>query len=195
MMVAMMLPSIAPTLWRYHRAARAARAASARRGTAAFGLGYVGVWTAVSVGWYALSIELARFETTAPESAGRSRWAVIATIACAGALQCSRWKARYLARCRGDGAAAGTAGAFRTSVQTDLRRGCRLGRQCVLSCAAPTMLLIALGMTNPRVMAAVAAAITIERLAPAGARIARMTGAVALAVGLVMCIAAITNTV
>ena len=45
-------------------------------------------------------------------------------------------------------------------------------------------ILLALGIMDLRAMAIVAAAITVERLAPAGERVARATGAVALGAGL-----------
>jgi len=47
-------------------------------------------------------------------------------------------------------------------------------------------ILLGLGVMNLRAMAVVAAAITFERLAPAGERVARATGAVALGAGLVL---------
>jgi len=45
-------------------------------------------------------------------------------------------------------------------------------------------ILLVIGVMNLRAMAVVAAAITVERLAPAGERVARVTGIVALGVGL-----------
>jgi predicted metal-binding membrane protein len=44
-------------------------------------------------------------------------------------------------------------------------------------------ILLAIGVMDLRAMAAVAAAITVERLAPAGDRVARTIGAVVLAAG------------
>jgi predicted metal-binding membrane protein len=45
-------------------------------------------------------------------------------------------------------------------------------------------ILLVLGIMDLRAMAIVAAAISVERLAPAGERVARATGAVALVAGL-----------
>jgi predicted metal-binding membrane protein len=45
-------------------------------------------------------------------------------------------------------------------------------------------ILLVIGVTNLRAMAVMAAAITVERLAPAGERIARAIGAVAVGAGL-----------
>jgi len=47
-------------------------------------------------------------------------------------------------------------------------------------------LLLVIGVMNLRAMAVVAAAITVERLAPAGERVARATGAVVVGAGLLL---------
>ncbi|WP_148667788.1 DUF2182 domain-containing protein, partial [Mizugakiibacter sediminis] len=64
------------------------------------------------------------------------------------------------------------------------RHGLRLGMHCCVCCAGPSAILLALGVMDLRAMAAVAVAISAERLAPAGERVARATGAVAVAAGL-----------
>jgi predicted metal-binding membrane protein len=46
------------------------------------------------------------------------------------------------------------------------------------------MILLVVGVMDLRAMAVVAAAITVERIAPAGERIARINGVLAMAVGL-----------
>jgi predicted metal-binding membrane protein len=99
----------------------------------------------------------------------------------AGALQFTAWKAHHLACCRAapeDGrtlpAVAGAA----------WRHGMRLGLHCSYACAGLTAILLVIGVMDLRAMALVMAAITAERLAPDGARVARAIGAVALAAGL-----------
>jgi predicted metal-binding membrane protein len=47
-------------------------------------------------------------------------------------------------------------------------------------------ILLGLGVMDLRAMAVVAAAVTVERLAPAGGRVARATGAVAVGAGLLL---------
>jgi predicted metal-binding integral membrane protein DUF2182 len=59
-----------------------------------------------------------------------------------------------------------------------------------LSCAAPMAVLFVAGLMDPRMMVVITAAITAERVAPGGARIARVTGALALVVGLAICVRA-----
>lgn len=171
MMVAMMIPSVAPTLWRHHRHLRMTRAPHAGRLTASFAAGYALVWVVLGAGLFVLS----------PYTDGSPRaWAV---ILCAGVVQCSPWKARRLLRCRDSCV---TDDVESRSIATAWREGCRLGFDCGLSCAAPMAILLVAGLADARMMAVVTAAITAERLAPAGERIARFTGAVALAAGLVL---------
>jgi predicted metal-binding membrane protein len=59
----------------------------------------------------------------------------------------------------------------------------RLGIRCSYGCAGLTASLLAVGLMDPRAMAAVTAAVTAERLAPGGRHVARVVGAVGLAVG------------
>jgi predicted metal-binding membrane protein len=47
-------------------------------------------------------------------------------------------------------------------------------------------ILLVIGVMDPRAMAIVAAAITVERLAPAGEHVARATGAIIVVAGLLM---------
>jgi predicted metal-binding membrane protein len=52
------------------------------------------------------------------------------------------------------------------------------------SCAGLIVILLVIGVMNLRAIAVVAAAITVERLAPADERVARVTGAVPVGAGL-----------
>ncbi len=51
---------------------------------------------------------------------------------------------------------------------------------------SPQLMLLAFGIMDLRAMAVVTAAISAERLAPSGERVARATGALAVAVGLLL---------
>jgi len=62
--------------------------------------------------------------------------------------------------------------------------GLRLGLHCSYCCAGLTAILLVIGIMELRAMAVVAAAITLERLAPAGERVARATGVVIVGAGL-----------
>jgi predicted metal-binding membrane protein len=63
-----------------------------------------------------------------------------------------------------------------------------LGVHCTSCCAGLMLILLVLGVMDLGVMVIVAAAITIERLAPAGERVARGVGIVTIAAGLLLCI-------
>ena len=67
---------------------------------------------------------------------------------------------------------------------TAWRHGVRLGLHCSHCCAGLMAILLVVGVMDLRAMAVVAAAITVERLAPAGERVARAIGAVAVGAGL-----------
>jgi predicted metal-binding membrane protein len=64
------------------------------------------------------------------------------------------------------------------------RHGLRHGLHCSRCCAGLMVILLVIGVMDLRAMAVVAAAITVERLAPAGERVARITGAVVVGAGL-----------
>jgi predicted metal-binding membrane protein len=100
----------------------------------------------------------------------------------AGALQFTRWKRYHLACCR----QTSTGPALRADVATAFRHGLRLGVHCGKSCLGFVAILLGLGVMNLRVMSVVAIAITAERLAPPGERVARTIGVVMLGAGLVL---------
>ncbi|WP_009916762.1 copper chaperone, partial [Burkholderia humptydooensis] len=101
----------------------------------------------------------------------------------AGALQFTAWKARHLACCR-DAARCG--GPSPASVGAAWRQGVRFGVRCCCCSAGLTTSLLVAGIMDWRAMAAVTAAIAVERLAPAGERAARMIGGGVAAMGAVM---------
>ena len=67
---------------------------------------------------------------------------------------------------------------------TAWRHGLRLGLRCSYCCAGLTAILLVIGVMDLRAMAVITAAITVERLAPAGERVARVIGAVVVLAGL-----------
>jgi predicted metal-binding membrane protein len=70
--------------------------------------------------------------------------------------------------------------------RTAWRHGVRLGLHCTQCSVGLMASLLVVGVMDLRAMAVVAAAITVERLAPAGERVARAIGALALATGLLL---------
>ena len=181
MMVGMMLPALAPTLWRYREAVGGT--ATSRLGllTALVGTGYFLVWTLLGITAYPLGAALAAAEMQLPALARAVPAGVGVVVLLAGALQFTAWKARHLARCRGETWRDATLPA---DAGTALRHGLRLGFHCCCSCAGPTAILLVIGVMDLRVMAVVTAAITLERLAPAGRRAAHIIGAIVVGAGL-----------
>jgi predicted metal-binding membrane protein len=183
MMVAMMLPSLVPRLWRYRQAV--GRTDDTRRGplTTLVALAYFFVWTVVGMAAFLLGAGLATMEMQRPALARAVPMAVAVVVLIVGALQFTPWKARQLACCR---QAPGCGCVLPADPGTAWRHGLRLGLQCSRCCAGLTAILLVIGIMDLRAMAVVAAATTVERLAPAGQRMARAIGAVAIGTGLLL---------
>ena len=183
MMVAMMLPSLVPMLRRHRQAV--GRTGATRLGplTAIVGAGYFFVWTVLGMAVFPLGVTLAAVGMQQPALARAVPIAVGVVVLIAGALQFSAWKARHLACCR---EAPGGGSTLPADAGTAWRHGLRLGLHCSQCCAGPMTILLVMGVMDPRVMAVVAAAITAERLAPAGERVARAIGVVVAGTGLLL---------
>jgi len=188
MMVAMMLPSVAPDFWRHYRRLRAIRPSRAGRRTMLFAAGYASVWTTVSVALVGSNVVLSRMYGESLVRRPFAPWVAGVLVVCAGALQRSRWKAAHLECCR---RAFASSAAMLSDGLAPWRDGCRLGVHCVMSCSAMTAALMVIGLMDDRAMLVIAGATAAERLAPAGPRIARVTGALGMAAGLLMCLRAI----
>lgn len=175
MMLAMMLPSLVPLLGRYRQAA-----GRAGRWTALVGLGYFSVWTLLGIAVYPLGVALAEVEMRQPALSRAVPFAVGGVVLLAGLLQFSGWKARYLACCRGETERPRTLSA---DARTAWRHGLRLGRHCAHCCAGPMAVLLVLGVMDLKAMAIVTAAMSAERLAPGGHRVAQALGVLAIGAG------------
>lgn len=182
MMVAMMLPSLAPVLWRQRAAALRAGASRTGRFTLLAGAGYLFVWTLCGFAVFALGVVLASIAMQSPAIARAAPRAAGAVVVLAGAMQFSRWKAQLLACCRPASACAcvpdGSASAW--------RQGVRFGLRCCQCCAGLTATLLVAGIMDLTAMALVTLAITAERLAPDGQRVARAVGIALIGAGIVL---------
>jgi predicted metal-binding membrane protein len=186
MMVAMMLPSLVPMLWRYRQAVGMTGETRLGRLTALVGAGYFFVWTVFGVAAFPLRVALAAIEMQQPPLARAVPIAAGIAVLIAGSLQLTAWKARHLACCR-EVAGRGTLPA---DTGTAWRYGLRLGLHCSQCCVGLMGILLVIGVMDLRAMAIVTAAITVERLAPAGERIARAIGAVGVGAGLLLIVRA-----
>ena len=99
----------------------------------------------------------------------------------AGACQFTAWKAHHLACCRES-----SGGTLPADAGSAWRHGMRLGLHCSCSSAGLTAILLVMGVMDLRVMAVVTTAITAERFAPAGERVARAIGVMAVGAGMLL---------
>ena len=196
MMMAMMLPSLVPMLWRYRRAIGGTCETRLGRLTALVGAGYFLVWTVFGMAAYTLGVVLAAIEMQQPALARAVPVAGGVVVLIGGALQFTAWKAHHLGCCRKASAFAsgGVSPTHRETCERTLaadtgtawRHGLRLGLHCAYCCAGFTAIVLVFGVMNLRAMAVVMAAITLERFAPDADRVARAIGAVVIAAGLLL---------
>jgi predicted metal-binding membrane protein len=179
-MVAMMMPSLAPTLWRYREAVSRTGETRLGRLTALVGVAYFLVWTVLGMAVYPAGVALAAVEMRQQALAGAVPMAAGVVVLMAAAFQFTSWKAHRLACCR----KAPRGQTLPADAATAWRLGLRLGLHCSYGCAGLTAILLVIGIMDLRAMAVITAAITAERVAPAGERVARAIGAVAAGAGL-----------
>ncbi len=183
MMVAMMLPSLLPALWRYGEAVGRTGEARLGRLAAMVCVGYFFVWTAFGMSVFPLGVALAAIEMQLSALARVVPIAVGVVVVIAGVLQFTAWKAYHLACCREE---LGRGHMLPAEAGTAWKHGLRYGLHCIYCCAGLIAILLVIGVMDLHAMAVVTAAITVERLAPAGERIARTIGIVAVGAGLVL---------
>ena len=183
MMVAMMLPSLVPVLRRYRRAIREVGDTRAGILTTLVGACYFLVWAGLGAAAFPLGVGLAAIEMHSSMLAGAVPLAGNATVLLAGVVQCSGWKVNQLACCRKTNWPSAT---LASDAATAMRHGLRLGVHCICCCCGLTVVLLVMGLMDLRAMAIIMAAITLERLAPRGERIARLLGAIVIGTGLLL---------
>ncbi len=181
MMVAMMMPSLVPALWRYRQAVGRAGETRLGRLTVLVGAGYYSVWIVLGSAVFPLGVALAAVEMQRPSLARAVPMAAGIVVLLAGALQFTAWKVHHLACCREP---PGRGRALQADAASAWRHGLRLGLHCSFCCAGLTAVLLVLGVMDLRVMAAVTTAMTLERFAPSGERAARVIGVIVVGVGL-----------
>jgi predicted metal-binding membrane protein len=185
MMVAMMLPSLIPMLRGYRESIRTTGETRLGRLTALIAAGYFLVWASYGMAVYPLGLAVAVIEMRQPAFARAAPLAVGVVILFAGLAQRTPWKLRHLACCRRPPGAS-RAGCVVASYAAAGGHGLRLGLHCSGGCSPLIAILLVTGVMDLRAMAVVGAAITSERLAPAGDRVARAIGALAICSGLLL---------
>lgn len=183
MMAAMMLPSLVPMLRRYRCNVGTVVARRLDGLTAIVAAGYFCVWTALGVAAFPFGVALAELAMLSPMLARAVPLATGLFVLVAGALQFTRWKQEQLDCCR--------RGSPRDSrlpadAVTAWRLGLRLGLDCTRCCAGLIAVLFVTGVMDLRAMALITAAITAERLLPAGERVAHVVGGAVMVTGLIL---------
>lgn len=192
MMAAMMLPSLIPMLRRYRMSVGRAGESPRAFPTALVAGGYLLVWALLGAAVYPLGSAITAVTTRDAELARAVPIATALVVLLAGALQFTRWKARHLACCRDrDPHQSVRCGrALPADAFFALRHGLRLGLHCSQCCAGLTAVLLVSGIMDMPAMIAVTAGITLERVAPAGERVARAIGGVLAVAGLFLIVRA-----
>ena len=152
MMVAMMLPSLVPMLWRYRQAVGLTCGTRLGRLTALVGAGYFVVWTGFGLAAFPLGVALAAIEMRQPALARAVPIAVGVVVVIAGSLQFTAWKARHLTCCR---EAPGHGSTLPADASTAWRHGVRLGLHCCSGSAGLMAVLLVIGVMDLRAMAVV----------------------------------------
>jgi predicted metal-binding membrane protein len=193
MMAAMMLPSLAPALWRYRRSVGGAGRLPPPLLIALVAGGYFLVWALLGAVIFPVGAATSAAVAQHPVLARCAPIASALIVLIAGVLQLTRWKAHHLTCCRQvyrheslerGRALPANAGARRPgNASSAWRYGLRLGLHCSQCCAGLTAALLVTGIMDWPAMLAVTVAINLERLAPGGGRIARAIGLVTIAAG------------
>lgn len=177
MMAAMMLPAVLPVVRRYARAA-------AGNATAAiiFVAGYLAVWTAVGIPAFLASSRLNPMDHTC-SWVGRVAGAVALV---AGLHQLTPVKAMCLRHCRWPMSSSGDTDKHLNGPARALRAGGRYGIYCLGSCWMLMIVLIAFGTMQLAWMLALAVVIWLEKVAPFGDQLRRLTAAMLIVLGVVL---------
>lgn len=183
MMVAMMLPSAAPTILLYATVSRRRRLEGRPAlPTAVFTLGYLLVWTLYATAAAGAQWELHRRALLSPAMASASPLLAGGLLVAAGLYQWMPFKGACLSQCRSP--LGFFSAEWREGARGALRMGMRHGTYCVGCCWLLMALLFVSGVMNVLWVAAIAGFVLVEKLVLAGERIGRMVGVMLVGWGL-----------
>lgn len=177
MMVAMMLPSAAPTILLFASVARRRRAQGTPTASAAvFTLGYLLVWAAYATIAAAAQWKLHELALLSPAMVSASRWLGGGLLVAAGVYQWLPVKDACLSQCRSP--IGFLSSEWREGARGALIMGIRHGSFCVGCCALIMALLFVAGVMNLLWVAAIAIFVLAEKLGPGGRSLGRAMGVV-----------------
>jgi predicted metal-binding membrane protein len=185
MMVAMMLPSAAPSVLLYARVVRRAEAQGQARNAsasiAAFLLGYLTLWILFSALAVAIQFVLEQFGAMSAMMSSRNALLSGGLLIAAGLYQLTPLKHVCLKHCRGP--AAFIAAHWRPGVGGAWRMGLAHGVYCVGCCAVLMLLLFVGGVMNLVWLAALTLFVALEKLAPIGPAVGKALAGLLMAAG------------
>jgi len=188
MMIGMMLPSAMPMILLF-AAVQRRHAARPARAVTIFVAGYLLVWGGFSLLAAALQQLLAGAMLLSGTMALVEPWTGGLLFLVAGLYELSPLKGRCLDRCRGP--LAFITGHWRPGLTGAFRMGVAHGAYCLGCCWALMLLLFAGGVMNLIWVAALAALVLVQKVAPDGVRLARAGGIALSAVGVALLFRAI----
>jgi predicted metal-binding membrane protein len=178
MMAAMMLPAVLPVVRRYTRATGDSAAPAV-----VFVTAYLALWSVAGIpaflAWSRLNEPLAHADPWAGRLAG-------AVALAAGLYQLTPLKARCLRHCHAPTSLSLPQGTHRDGLARAFRAGGRYGMSCLGSCWMLFVLLIALGTMQLAWMIAFSLVIWLERIAPLGDRLTRVTAGMLVVLGVAL---------
>ncbi|WP_343576746.1 DUF2182 domain-containing protein [Mycobacterium sp.] len=177
MMAAMMLPAVLPVVGRYARSTGGKPAAAA-----VFVVGYLVVWSVVGIPAFVVSTYL-NSVTHSVSWVGRVAGAVALL---AGLHQLSPIKARCLRHCSWPVSSSGDSGSNPHSAVAAIVAGGRYGISCLGSCWLLMVVLIAFGTMQLAWMLALSVVIWLERVAPFGDPLRRLSAAMLIVLGVAL---------
>ena len=186
MMLAMMLPSASPVILLFARA-RGARQSGGITPVPAFIAGYALVWIGFSIAAALLQIALHRAAMLTPGMSIASRPIAGAVLIGAGVFQFTPLKYACLSQCRSP--LGSLMSYWRDGAGGAVKMGVRQGVFCLGCCWAEMLTLFVAGVMNLRWIVLLAAFVIVEKVAPAGARVSRIGGAIMVAAGAYLVIA------
>ncbi len=180
MMAAMMLPSVAPVAVLWTRSISGTSTGTGRVARMSLFLtGYLLAWAAFGAVAFAVLAGTGRLPAASPAAA---KWLGVAIFITAGSYQLTPWKDWCLRRCRSPVGALLHYIGFRGRSR-DVRVGLHHGATCAGCCWGLMIVLIAVGVMNLAVMAALAVVIFAEKLWRHGKPFGQAVGTVLVAVG------------
>jgi predicted metal-binding membrane protein len=182
MMVAMMLPSAAPTILLFSSVARRRRTAGVPTASAAvFALGYLLVWAVYATIAAVAQWRLHEASLLSPAMVSASPWLGGGLLIAAGIYQWMPVKDACLMHCRSP--LGFVSSEWREGTMGALIMGVRHGTFCVGCCALLMALLFVAGVMNLLWVAAIAIFVLAEKLGPGGRTLGRATGLLMIAWG------------